>query len=210
MDGNEPKNDPLEEGEPQAQENSQMDQQGSAPPTAEVIDQETKDELVKERHAFQPSKMATNFKIGNTQLPKLEMRNNSDESQDGEKGNTPYSDARTEISPLNEEEEQNLSISTRNVELAQETTFEQSKDIFQEYSDKEGSIQSYIGNLENEEVIIFPEQQNNQTANLLSASEVEKTVHEGGSVRNRERGKLNIRSSSKHTRNAEQNSDRTT
>ncbi|KAG5866965.1 hypothetical protein JTB14_012388 [Gonioctena quinquepunctata] len=182
MDGNEPKNDPLGEGEPQAQENLQTDPQGSAPPTTEVINQETKDELVKEGRASQPSKMVTNFKIGNTQLPKLDIRNNSDESQDDEKGNTPYSDARTEISPLKEEGEQNLSSNTWNAELAEETTFVPSSDIFQGHTDKEGSVQSHIGNVENEEVIIFPEQQNKQTANLLSASEVEKTVREGGSV----------------------------
>ncbi|KAG5862971.1 hypothetical protein JTB14_037876 [Gonioctena quinquepunctata] len=141
------------------------------------------DEVVKEGQVFQPRKMFANFQIGNTQLPKLAICSKSDESQDEEQGNTPYSDARTDISPpLNEKNEQNLSTTTGNIEQVEETTLVPNRDIFQGISDKEGSVQSYIGNVENEDVIIFPEQPRKQTANLLSTSEVEKTVYEGGSV----------------------------
>ncbi|KAG5887290.1 hypothetical protein JTB14_007017 [Gonioctena quinquepunctata] len=139
--------------------------------------QEAKGELEQEGKAHQSSNTATNPKIGNVQLPKLEMNNESDESQDDEQGNTPFSDARTDISPPNEDGDLNLSISTQNGELPEEIKLVPNKNIFQEHSDREGSIHSYTGYMENEEVLIF-KQQNEQIANLLGASEVEQTVRE--------------------------------
>ncbi|KAG5860882.1 hypothetical protein JTB14_017690 [Gonioctena quinquepunctata] len=167
------------EEETQGHENWHKDQQGSAPPTYQL--QEAKSELEQKGEALQPSNTATSSKIGDAQLPKLEMHNKSDESQEKEQGNTPYSDARTDFSSLNEDGDPNLSISTQKEELSEEIKLVPNKDIFQEHSEQEGSIHSYFGNLENEEVLIF-QQQNDQIANLLSASEVEQTVREGGSV----------------------------
>ncbi|KAG5863523.1 hypothetical protein JTB14_028964 [Gonioctena quinquepunctata] len=110
MEGNEQKGDPPDKGEPQGHENWNEDPQGSAPPTDQV--QEAKGELEQEGEALLPSNTDTSSKIGNAQLPKLEMHNKSDESQEEEQGNTPYSDAR-DVSPLNEDGDSNLSISTQ-------------------------------------------------------------------------------------------------
>ncbi|KAG5887896.1 hypothetical protein JTB14_018948 [Gonioctena quinquepunctata] len=129
-----------------------------------------------------------NFQIGNLHV---KIRNDANISPEEEQERpssppTPFHDARTsttENSPQNMQENTNLPNLEQNAEIPKELrNMPQTKDIFNNPSDHEGSIHSFVGNLESEEVLTFPHQLNDQHSSLLSPSEVQQTVGEGGSV----------------------------
>ncbi|KAG5891148.1 hypothetical protein JTB14_005483 [Gonioctena quinquepunctata] len=129
-----------------------------------------------------------NFQIGNLHVNILNKAYDSPKEDQERPGSpfTPFLDARTstsENSPQNKEGNINLSNLKDNVETSRESKYmPKNKDIFRTPSDQEGSVHSYVGNLESEDVITFPHQLIDQNSSLLSPSEVQQTVDEGGSV----------------------------
>ncbi|KAG5862970.1 hypothetical protein JTB14_037875 [Gonioctena quinquepunctata] len=191
MDGNELKEDPSDEGKSQDNKNRHQGPQGPALPGKTGQNQEGKKEQEPGAQVFQPTlpikiclddtDRARDLQNAGSQEGKSESDPSEEEFQPQNNGNTSGKEGIETHSSRGRDNTPN-NTPERNIEQVEETTLVPNRDIFQGISDKEGSVHSYIGNVENEEVIIFPEQPRKQTANLLSASEVEKTVHEGGSV----------------------------
>ncbi|KAG5861274.1 hypothetical protein JTB14_004072 [Gonioctena quinquepunctata] len=129
-----------------------------------------------------------NFEIGNLHIKILNDANVSpvEDQERPSSPSTPFHNARTstsENSPQNMQENTNLSNLVQNTEIPEVSNYmPKNKDIFHNPSDQEGRILSYVGNLESEDVLTFPHQLNVEHSSLLSPSEVQQTVGEGGSV----------------------------